>query len=226
MQNYSILLLLLIVTTNPAFADWSKMAKTPIGTIYIDQINIRKSGSLVKAWELHNLEEGKGEIASFVSLKEYDCKEERVRTLSISGFSSQMGSGIPCIEETESDKWQYVRPQPGYIPSLILPLVCHDWVKITEGIYFDSASIRKNGQFVFSWVLLDDMQRDSKGALSTRMHYEYDCNGLKTRLRNMISHSDSMAYGNIVYLDFGDPPTEWEPINTSLHKHMLSIVCN
>lgn len=214
----TILILLLIVTANPAWADWSEIFKGR----YIDQTNIRKNGHFVKVWELSNVKEKEAEIASFLSLEEYNCKEEKGRTLSAKGFPSKMGSGIPLLEVNEPGEWVYF--QPWSPADFTLQLVCHEWVEVVEDLYFDPIAIRKNGQFVSFWVLLGNTPRDSKGARSVRTLYEYDCKRLKKRRRAMSSHSDPMAFGNVVYKDI--TVTEWASIDEGESKKMLSIICD
>lgn len=220
----TILLLLLIIIANPAWANWAEVMKSENGTFYIDQTNIRKNGQFAKVWLLNNLKEQEHGITSTVSLQEYDCNEERMRYLSMSKFSGQMGSGTSFalpVEEAALDKWSYIRPRS--LPAFIHALVCHEWVKIAEDVYFDPVSIRKNGQLVTSWILFDNMPRDSKGAISVRAYYEYDCKGLKARRRFLSTHSDSMAAGNVVFAA-SDSIAEWA--DEGLDKKMLSIVCN
>lgn len=141
----TILIVLLIVTANSAWADWSEIFK---GKNYIDQTNIRKNGQFVKVWELLNLQDKANETASLVFLHEYDCKEERVRHLSMQGFPSQMGLGTPIAIVNEPSDWGHF--QPWSPADFILSLVCHEWVKVVDDLYFDPITIRKNGQFVSS----------------------------------------------------------------------------
>ena len=50
----NILILLLIVTTSPAWADWAAVLKNNSDTHYIDHTNIRRNGQFVKVWALKN----------------------------------------------------------------------------------------------------------------------------------------------------------------------------
>lgn len=220
----AVLILLLIITANSTWAAWVEMTESNGDTYFIDQTNIRKNGNFVKVWELLNFKEKEWELASLVRLREYDCKEEKMRILSMSGFSNQMGSGIPSIKTNEPGEWEFIQPSISNIHALMLPLVCHEWIKVKEGVYFDAASIRKNGQFVTNWILINNEQPDLKGVLSTRANYEYNCKGLKIRGRFISAHSDSMAFGKI--LSAHGLPTEWESIDKEFDKHMLSIVCD
>lgn len=223
-MNKTILILLLILSANSTWADWVKISESNGDSYYIDQTNIRKNGNFVKVWELLNFKEKKFEAASLVRLREYDCKDEKMRLLSMSGFSNQMGTGIPFIKTNEPDEWEFIQPSRSNLHAVMLPLVCHEWVKVKEDVYFDAVNIRKNGQFVTNWILINNEQPDRMGALSIRKNYEYDCKGLKIRGRNLSAHSDSMAFGKIVYAD--DLTEEWEPIHREFEKHMLSIVCD
>ena len=135
----NILILLLIITTNPVWADWAQVIESNSSTYYIDQTNIRKNGQFAKVWVLDNLNEQKYGIASFVSLTEYDCNEERMRYLSRQAFTGQMGSGTASpvpVEGTALDKWEYIPPQT--VGTFIQALVCHEWVKLDKNVYFDT----------------------------------------------------------------------------------------
>lgn len=226
-MNKTILILLLILSANSTWADWVKISESNGDSYYIDQTNIRKNGNFVKVWELLNLKEKKFEAASLVRLREYDCKDEKMRFLSITGFSNQMGAGIPSTKINEPGEWEFIQPSRSNIQAFILPLVCHEWIKVKEHFYFDAVNIRKNGQFVTSWILINLEQPNLAGVLSIRINNEFDCKGLKVRPRLLSAHSDSMAFGKIVYTeDSGDSTIEWMTINSDFYKNVQSIVCD
>lgn len=129
-----------------------------------------------------------------------------------------MGSGTSFAVPVEGthDKWEYIRPQTGQ--AFIHALVCHEWVKVEENVYFDSASIRRNGRFVTSWILFDNLPRNSDGVISARVYYKFDCKGLKARRRFWSGHPDSMAAGSVVFASVSI--AEWEPIGAGLGKYV------
>ncbi|MDP1558945.1 MAG: hypothetical protein Q8L82_08630 [Nitrosomonas sp.] len=59
-MHKTILIFLLIITTNPAWAEWSKMGEANDRTQYIDYTSLRKNGHLVKAWSLVDLKKKEG----------------------------------------------------------------------------------------------------------------------------------------------------------------------
>lgn len=219
----NILILLLIVTTSPAWADWAAVLKNNSDTHYIDHTNIRRNGQFVKVWALKNSKEKKDRLeSSIVTLEEYDCSEERVRLLFIRSFSGQMGIGIPLAEKNVHSEWKYFQPRSPI--AFIHALVCHEWVKVDGNVYVDPVSFRRNGQFITTWILFDNWPRNSDGVISARGYYELDCKKLKIRSRFGSGHSDSMAGGNVVFVV--DSITQWESVDTVLEKSMLSILCD
>jgi len=201
-MHKAVLILLLIAVASPVWAEWSKTGEANDRTSYIDYTSLRKNGHLVKAWGLVDLKK-KEEIghSSLVFINEFDCREERRRKLSVYFFSGQMGLGETIAKLTEPEEWEYIRPgEQGYF---VLPLVCHDWVKIGRDLYIDPVTIRKNRQFATVWLLLDRMQGDKYGALSLRSQYEYDCEGKRVRDIDMSGHSDLMASGDILFFMTG-----------------------
>jgi surface-adhesin protein E len=94
------LITLLVLSTAPAYAEWVDVSSgESYGgfTMYTDPNTIRRKGELVKMWQLHDYKTVQTEAShSFLSLKaqsEFDCAEERVRLLAVTGFSGNMGKG-------------------------------------------------------------------------------------------------------------------------------------
>ena len=118
-----VLCLLLTLAALPAWAQWLKASETDTSTFYIDPATIRKDGDLRKVWTINDLKQRHkdGEM-SRRSLHEYDCKEERYRTLSISEHSDPMAGGRTISSDNGSGKWNYIAP--GTPAQTILRIVC------------------------------------------------------------------------------------------------------
>ena len=94
-----ILLILLVIFTSSAVAEWRKVSITPFDSIdyYADSATIRRSNDNATMWHVLNLriEQSVGG-KSYASVKvqsEYNCNSKRARLLSHSYHSGKMGSG-------------------------------------------------------------------------------------------------------------------------------------
>ena len=107
--------ILLVLNNSPAMAEWTRIVKA-VGknefTAYVDYISVRKSGNVVKIWEMYDhkmLQEDAGDkYLSVKSLEEYDCVSKRTRLISLSLFSGNMGQGNVVYSETIINNWQSV----------------------------------------------------------------------------------------------------------------------
>lgn len=91
------------------------------------------------------------------------------------------------------------------------------WVLVsfdgTFTIYADPATIRKTGNRVKMWDLLDYNMADKisgKPYMSIRGQSEYDCKEEKIRSLYATYHSENMARGEVV--STGTKPSNWEPV--------------
>jgi surface-adhesin protein E len=113
--GFGLLITLLLFSSGPAFAEWAKMGETQSGiTVYADLDTIRKQAHFAKWWELYDLKT-KHTMAgdSFLSIKmqrEFDCAEERTRTLAFLWYSGNMGSGEVVYSSSDESKWDPVAP--------------------------------------------------------------------------------------------------------------------
>lgn len=117
------LLLLSIFVTGSGWADWVKVDETKAETFYIDPASIRKEGNLRKVWEVgdNKMREKNGTMSSRART-EYDCKNERFRTLAFSTHSESMAHGQIILQGKESTTWQDIPPQS--VGDFILKRVC------------------------------------------------------------------------------------------------------
>ena len=106
------------VKSSSAASGWVTVVNTDIGTISVDVTTIRKAGNLAKIWSLtdfktvqtaHNGQTYKSTKAQW----EYDCNEERERTLYFSLHSENLGEGQVLHTNAEPTKWMPVPPRSG-----------------------------------------------------------------------------------------------------------------
>ena len=119
-MHKAILMMLLAIMSSSAMAEWVNVGMSDDGTLtfYTDPSTIRKSGNKVKMWSLldykttQKIDDGK----TFMSTRqqnEYDCKEERTRSLYIIAHSGNMARGTVVGRSDDSDKWRPVSPGSG-----------------------------------------------------------------------------------------------------------------
>jgi hypothetical protein len=123
----AILLMLLTVVSSSAAAEWVEVGRAENITFYADPATIRRSGDLVKMWELHDLKtrylfEMSKPVMSYMSKLEYDCKEEQSRQLYLSGHSGNMLVGERIFTNDYPDTWHQV--VPGTITETLWKFAC------------------------------------------------------------------------------------------------------
>ena len=118
-----VLTTLLMLATTTAWADWIKMSETDTAVIYLDPATHRVDGNLRGVWELHDLKvrDPDGEL-SRRSLREFDCKGDRLRILSMSTHSGPMATGKLLWSGNDPSQWQYIAP--GTSGASLLRAVC------------------------------------------------------------------------------------------------------
>ena len=112
MKPYLISLLMLI--SNSVWADWELVGNTQGDeAYYIDMTTLRIDDSLRRVWTLTNLKKkgSQGEMSVRV-LREIDCKNERTRSLAMTGFTGAMSDGemLPTYRG-DNDPWDYIAPR-------------------------------------------------------------------------------------------------------------------
>ncbi len=103
-----------------------------------------------------------------------------------------------------------------------------EWVKVDESDfsyrYIDPATIRKDGNLVRVWEIIDNKKRDEYGALSLRARAEYDCKQERFRALSVSQHSGPMAGGTILTSSASSEQWKDIPPNT-VGETVLKIVC-
>ena len=106
--------LMLLLTATAASAEWTVVNVDDESVGYVDRATIRRSGNFVKMWFLWDYKKAR-EIGGKSTLSgrnqyEYDCKEEKVRSLALTTFSGQMGNGTVNYTDSDTGKWSPVAP--------------------------------------------------------------------------------------------------------------------
>jgi hypothetical protein len=123
MKKKLLTLLASLVLTGPAWAEWVRVGQSEIGYKYIDPATIRKDGNLVRVWSLTNLKQRHkdGELSSRSRI-EYDCKQERLKFLSMTEHSGPMASGTELRSAIGDGQWSDI--PPGSLSETVLKIVC------------------------------------------------------------------------------------------------------
>jgi len=116
----------LLLVTGSAWAEWVRVTGADAADVYIDPETIREDGNLVKVWEVHDYKQQHKDDALSRRLRvEYDCKEQRLRFLSISTHSGPMASGTTLFTHDvpgKPDTWRQI--PPGTVGNRVLKIVC------------------------------------------------------------------------------------------------------
>ncbi|MBE0626938.1 MAG: hypothetical protein IH606_19225 [Burkholderiales bacterium] len=124
------LLALLGAASGIAQAGWVEVGGNELATTYADAQTIRKSGSTARMWHLIDYTRAK-EIAGMKPYRstkihdEYDCANDRKRTLSISLHSANMGEGGVLGTVTAPGEWRQVLPDT--LVETLRAFACGKW---------------------------------------------------------------------------------------------------
>ena len=117
---------LLMLLAMPAMAqEWSRYSISDEGDVhYLDFTTIRVNGHLRRVWTLANYPTpaGRSRALSSRTLEEVDCREGRLRTLSMAAFSEPMGRGRVLASIDTPYAWEFAAP--GSITEALLKLAC------------------------------------------------------------------------------------------------------
>lgn len=107
-------------------ADWEKLTSDEKMAIYIDRASIRDKANERRVWLLADYKKppkiGSIPFMSARMLEEFECSEERFRTLSLTGFSAAMGNGKAVYRDDHPTHWHYAAP--GVAMGVIMTNVC------------------------------------------------------------------------------------------------------
>jgi hypothetical protein len=126
--GFGLLLMVLILSIQPVYAEWVLVSgNDEVGLkVYVDPATLRRNGSLVKMWQLHDYKTVQtvagDSLLSMKQFNEYDCTEERTRMLGYTWFSGNKGNGNVVYSTMEQLPWEPVVPRT--INGTLLKVAC------------------------------------------------------------------------------------------------------
>jgi hypothetical protein len=108
-MRIAILMVLLVVNGN-AMAEWVMVSQNIYATGYADPATVARDGNHAKMWTLVDCRVmsnfiGGSPFMSIKSQEEFDCGENRLRTLVYSLHSGNMGEGDEVFVDSNPSKW-------------------------------------------------------------------------------------------------------------------------
>jgi len=104
-----ILITLLAATSNSALAEWVGLGSRDNYTVYADPATIQRADNgITMQWLIDFKTSATGDAEPHMSMKtlsEFDCKQERLRTLSSSWHSEHMAEGKVVSSNSDIDMW-------------------------------------------------------------------------------------------------------------------------
>jgi hypothetical protein len=126
--GFGLLLMVLILSIQPVYAEWVLVSgNDEVGLkVYVDPATLRRNGSLVKMWQLHDYKTVQtvagDSLLSMKQFNEYDCTEARTRMLGYTWFSGNKGNGNVVYSTMEQLPWEPVVPRT--INGTLLKVAC------------------------------------------------------------------------------------------------------
>jgi hypothetical protein len=123
------LLLSLTLLTSIANAQWQSLGQDAENkiTYYVDPSTLRTEGQLRSVWLLYDMkyytpsEKGKA-FRSMRVFRQYECGQDRARTLATDVYRQPMATGELLEQNEEPSEWSFVRPQT--IDAAVSAAVC------------------------------------------------------------------------------------------------------
>lgn len=111
----TILIVLMVVVSGPAAAKWIEFGRSTKAVSYFNPAAIRRSGHTVKMWVLSDYattqRTASGTMYSSVKAQyEYDCKDQRFRSLFASFYLGKMGVGENVLSLGNTTEWEPLVP--------------------------------------------------------------------------------------------------------------------
>ena len=109
-----LLALLLIASCNSAWAEWSELWRDNEYTILADLDNLARTETTVKMWVLRDFNTvrtiaGDKNLSATTQI-EYDCAQEKYRTLASNFYEGSYARGKLNYSDTEVEAWSPVAP--------------------------------------------------------------------------------------------------------------------
>jgi hypothetical protein len=116
MKKY-LLMLALLIASQPVLADWSKMLEGKSSVTYIDQSSISKVGNLVRINSITDYTVAQDmagvKYLSILAVTEYDCQGKQFHSIDLKWFGASMAQGEVVLHNDVQDDWQAVNPATG-----------------------------------------------------------------------------------------------------------------
>lgn len=115
-SSFCLLLTILLLSSELAYAEWKPVYEISelATTVSVDPDTIHRKGDLVELWVLYDskiTQSGRrGPLRSTKTQIEFECEARRVRTLAVTDFSGNMGSGKAVYSNSDKQKWEPVQP--------------------------------------------------------------------------------------------------------------------
>lgn len=122
------LLLLIMLFSGAARAEWIQFGRTTEFRIYLDQRLISKNGDYAQMWQLMDFTvaqwaDAQTAVGSIKTLVEYDCAQPRSRTLAGEAYTEQMGAGrLVSSERVAEPQWEAI--EAGGNPDKMQKIAC------------------------------------------------------------------------------------------------------
>ena len=117
---------LLLLLSSPAWAGWKSVGEDDTGTSYADAATIVRSGTSAKMWSLLDYKSFQRMVeVGYFSKKaqvEYDCREKKLRGLSLSLHAEHMGEGKVIYDDDSAHDWEEV--DTGSLNETLLKMAC------------------------------------------------------------------------------------------------------
>lgn len=118
--------LMLAITSTSVMAEWHRLIEEKDTTFYFDPAMVRRVENGFKALILMDFkkpqDDGMNGFFSMEILREFDCKEKRVRTLAYLSHSMNMGTGSRVYANSENDIW--MPASSGKINVKLMEILC------------------------------------------------------------------------------------------------------
>ena len=127
-SSFHLLLTILFLSSGLAYAEWKPVYEISelATTVSVDPDTIHRNGDLVELWVLYDskiTQSGRrGPLRSTQTQIEFECEARRVRTLVLTDFSGNMGSGKAVY--SNPDKQESEPVQPGSVGHALWKVAC------------------------------------------------------------------------------------------------------
>jgi hypothetical protein len=243
--------LVALVLPNYAHAEWTRFDEDGQGMVlYIDQATFRQEKDGVRIWSLFDYDKAKTvantHFKSTKALNQFDCPGERMRILSMSFHSGNMGLGQTVHSDSTLQPWEPVSPSS--IGSSAFDHACSifaaDGKKHKYGqdeipgwkqgpsskqadSFYDPRYIERNRDKVKMWVILnlkEPLQVQGRLHWSSRSRIEYNCKEESSRVDGGYYYALPYAKGKTSGAE--SAKNDWYPIGSrGIERGLLDAAC-